>query len=51
MNVKLFFGAILKFLLGVFLVGILIFLPAKNRFSTFFEYKALYGIEYGAGVT
>ena len=28
----------------------LIFLPAKNRLSMFFEYKDLYGIEYGAGV-
>jgi protein-S-isoprenylcysteine O-methyltransferase Ste14 len=35
MNVKLFTGAILKFLLGVFLVGILIFLPAG---TVFFKY-------------
>jgi protein-S-isoprenylcysteine O-methyltransferase Ste14 len=35
MNVKLFIGAILKFLLGVFLVGILIFLPAG---TVFFKY-------------
>ena len=34
MSVKLFFGAILKFLLGVILVGLLIFLPA-GTFSFF----------------
>lgn len=34
MSVKLFFGAILKFLLGVILVGVLIFLPA-GTFSFF----------------
>ena len=30
MSVKLFFGAMLKFLLGVVLVGLLIFLPAGS---------------------
>lgn len=34
MSVKIFFGAILKFLLGVILVGLLIFLPA-GTFSFF----------------
>lgn len=34
MSVKLFFGAILKFLLGVILVGVLVFLPA-GTFSFF----------------
>ena len=35
MNIKLFFEAIIKFLLGVILVGLLIFIPAGT-----FEYFA-----------
>ena len=30
MNIKLFFQAIIKFLLGVLLVGLLIFIPANT---------------------
>ena len=30
MNTKLFFQAIIKFLLGVFIVGLLVFLSIKN---------------------
>ena len=30
MTIKLFFQAIIKFILGVFLVGLLIFLPAGS---------------------
>jgi len=30
MNIKLFFEALLKFLLGVILIGLLIFIPANT---------------------
>lgn len=52
MSVKLFVGAILKFLLGVVLVGLLIFLPAGT--FAFFEGWLLMGIlfipMFGAGI-
>ena len=42
MTVKLFFSAIIKFLLGVALVGVLIFLPAGTL--TFFNGWLLVGV-------
>lgn len=52
MSVKLFVGAMLKFLLGVVLVGLLIFLPAGT--FAFFEGWLLMGIlfipMFGAGI-
>ena len=30
MNIKLFFEAILKFLLGVIMIGLLLFIPANS---------------------
>ena len=52
MSVKLFFGAIIKFLLGVLLVGLLIFLPAGTL--SYFGGILLMGIlfipMFGAGI-